>query len=110
MSAVAFDTLKLAKRLEQAGFSRDQASGAAEALADTFTTELATKRDVQELRSEIALGSTALRADIARQIADVRGEIASLRSTTAQWVVGVVFVNALAMLGGLAAVWQLAHH
>lgn len=57
MNAVLFDTLKLAKRLEEAGFTTAQAQGAAAAIADTFTEDLATKRDLKELEA-------ALRADI----------------------------------------------
>ena len=41
MTAPAIDTLKLAERLHGAGFTRKQASGATEALADTLTDALA---------------------------------------------------------------------
>ena len=101
MNVVAFDTLKLARRLEQAGFSRDQARRAAEALADTFSGELATKGDLTELRTE-------LRADISRLGSDLRTEISNLRWTTAQWIVSAVFINVVTVLGAVAAVWQLA--
>ncbi len=38
MATIAFDTLKPARRLEAAGFGRDQTAGAAEALAETAVT------------------------------------------------------------------------
>ncbi len=47
MTAVTFDILKLARRLEGAGFTRAQADGAAEAVADSFSNEIATKKDEQ---------------------------------------------------------------
>lgn len=116
MNAVAFDTLKLARRLEQAGFSREQAGGAAEALAETFSGELATKTDlvgvraeIGEFRADMRTEMAELRADIAKLGGDLRGEIASVRWNTAQWVVGALFLNAVTVVGGFAAVWQLAH-
>ena len=98
MTAVAFDTLKLARRLESAGFTHDQADGAAAALAETFSAEIATKSDIAELKG-----------DIAKLGGDLRGEIASLRSSTAQWIISAVFINILTVIGAVAAVWQLAH-
>lgn len=54
-----FDTPKLARLLESAGFTRDQATGAAEALADAMHgAEIATKPDLErlELRLTIRFG------------------------------------------------------
>ena len=48
MNAVPFDTLKMAQRLEAAGFAAPQAAGASEALAEAITgSDLATKRGLQ---------------------------------------------------------------
>jgi outer membrane protein TolC len=105
MTAVAFDTRKLARRLESAGFTREQANGAAEALAETFSAELATKADVAELKGDIE----KLRAELKPDIAQLRGEIAALKWNTAQWIISAVLINLLAMIGLVAAVWQLAH-
>lgn len=41
--AVAFDTLKLASRLEASGFDANQARGAASALAEVLGEEMVTK-------------------------------------------------------------------
>ena len=53
MTAVAFDTLKLAEKLHGAGFTRKQASGAAEALsealAESYSSKLATTEAVETL-------------------------------------------------------------
>lgn len=43
MTAVPFDTLKLANKLEQTGFTPDQAKGAAAALAEALGDEMVTK-------------------------------------------------------------------
>ncbi len=65
MTGVAFDTLKLARRLrEQAGFTPEHAEAASEALAEAIGgAELVTKTDLQialrdlEQRLTIKLGS-----------------------------------------------------
>ena len=54
MSNVAFDTLKLSRKLESAGFTRDQAVGAAEALAETMDDNVATKSDLREVKNELS--------------------------------------------------------
>ena len=109
MTAVAFDTLKLARRLESAGFTHDQADGAAAALAETFSAEIATRSDIAGVQGEIAALRTEIKGDIAKLGGDLRGKIASLRSSTAQWIISAVFINILTVIGAVAAVWQLAH-
>jgi len=61
MTAVTFDTLKLSRKLESAGFTHDQAVGAAEALADTFSDGIATQADIADLKQDIG----TLKGDIA---------------------------------------------
>lgn len=102
VATVAFDTLKLARRLQSAGFSREQADGTAEALAETLVGEIATKSDLAELRVE-------LRSDIAELKAELKGDIANLRTDMAKWIISAVFVNILSLLGVVAVIWQLAH-
>ncbi len=55
MSTVTFDTLKLSRKLESAGFTHEQAVGAAEALADTLVDFVATKHDIELLRHDIEI-------------------------------------------------------
>jgi hypothetical protein len=51
-----FDTLKLARRFEAAGFDPKQAGDMAEAIAEAATSaELATKRDLGELGKDLKL-------------------------------------------------------
>ena len=65
MTAVTFDTLKLARRLEGAGFTRAQADGAAEALADSLSNEIATKSDIVAVSAEISELRTEMRTSFA---------------------------------------------
>ena len=76
MGAVPFDTLKLARRLETAGFPPKQAGDTAEALAEAMSgARLATADDIALVRTEIA----ALRTEFKAEIAAVRAEIELLR-------------------------------
>ncbi len=78
MAAIAtFDTLKLARRLREAGMPAAQAEAIAEAeaevLGDFVLSHLATKGDVAEIKTEIA----DLRSDIAEVRAELKEDIAS---------------------------------
>lgn len=117
VNAVVFDTLKLAKRLESAGFTREQASGAAEALAEGLTGDLATKADLAAVRAEIA----SLKSEVASLKSELRGEIAALRIemdgrfarlggelrsemaamqlSLVRWIVGAVVLNVASIAG-----------
>ncbi|KAF0112771.1 MAG: hypothetical protein FD149_2356 [Rhodospirillaceae bacterium] len=71
-TAVAFDTLKLARRLEAAGFEHKQAADMAEAMA---VAELATKADIERLAS-------ATKADLAAARAETKADIERLEAST----------------------------
>jgi Skp family chaperone for outer membrane proteins len=75
MTVAIFDTLKLARRLQTAGMPADQASGLAEALSETMTTELATKSDLKELRSWATAEIAALRGEMQAEFAKLREEM-----------------------------------
>jgi len=105
--AVAFDTLKLARRLEAAGFSTQQAQDTAEALGEVLTTGLATQADLQALGSEIDALRVATQADIQGLRGEIReaelrlrGEINARRAELIKWTVGVGIAAVLA-IGGM---------
>ena len=52
MSATTFDTLTYAKKLREAGFTEQQAEAQAEALKAVVDDNLATKRDIELVRSD----------------------------------------------------------
>jgi predicted phage-related endonuclease len=54
MSAIAFDTLKFANRLKEAGFTEQQAEALAHAEAEFIEQNLATKRDIADIKRDIA--------------------------------------------------------
>lgn len=81
MSAVTFDTLKFAKKLESAGMPARQAEAEALALQDALAeSELATKQDVSELRHELRETRT-----------EINGKLALL-----QWMLAAVLALAIA--------------
>ena len=61
--AVPFDTLRLARRLEAAGFSPQQAGDMAEAIAEAIST-LATKADLAALEARIDAKLEILKRDM----------------------------------------------
>ena len=76
MNAVPFDTLRMARRLEEAGFPGPQAAGASEALAEALVgADLATKGDMAALQIAVKADVTALRAELKGDIAALRAEV-----------------------------------
>jgi hypothetical protein len=96
MTTITFDTLKLARKLEAAGFPQKQAADTAEALAESLgeVSDLATKADMAALRSDMAELKAELKADMAELRAEIRGEL----NTQLRWIVGTIIgVAALAV-------------
>lgn len=52
MTTVLFDTLALSRKLAEAGFTREQADGAAQALAESFRDDLVTKEHLDARLAE----------------------------------------------------------
>jgi hypothetical protein len=71
MSAMVFDTLKLAKRLEEAGPATALAQGTA--IADIFREDLATRQD-------LTISETAIRRDLKESETALRAELQSFRA------------------------------
>jgi hypothetical protein len=91
--SVAFDTLKLAQRLEAAGFPAKQAQDMASAIADTIVETVVT-RDYLDLRL------TELRGDTNTNLAELKADMM-------RWMFGAVGLQTLAILGGVAALFKL---
>jgi hypothetical protein len=89
MSSVAFDTLKLAQRLEAAGFPPKQAQDMASAISETIIDTVVT-REYLDLR-----------------LGEIRVELAGLKAEMLKWMFGAVGLQTLAILGGVAALFRL---
>ena len=65
MNTVTFDTLAIVKNLQAKGFPPEQAEGITDALKDALTVaEIATKRDIRELRLEFKAEIAPLKSGI----------------------------------------------
>lgn len=53
MATIPFDTLDFTRQLKAGGFTAEQAETMADALKTGAMTELATKRDIQDVRTEL---------------------------------------------------------
>ena len=83
MGKVAFDTLKLAQKLEAAGFPHAQATGAAEAIAETVGEAVVT-RDHLDVR-------------LAELTVKLEARLSEVRLDLVRWMVGL-FLGQTAML------------
>lgn len=83
MTTIAFDTLKLARKLEAAGFPPKQAGDTGGALAESLAevTGLATKDDLAQLEARL------------------RAEIEAIKAKILKWLFG----TALAQVGAIVA-------
>ena len=83
--AAPFDTLKLARALrDKAGFSQEHAEATADALVEVISGQVATKQDLRdvaaELRAEIAALRSELHSGIGALQTELRSEVTSLRA------------------------------
>jgi hypothetical protein len=89
MTTVPFDTLKFATKLEQSGFTPEQAKGATAAFADATGEQLATKTDLESLATKMDVKDTELRIVL--------------------WVFGAVGFQTLIYVGAILALFRFGH-
>ncbi len=96
MSA-SFDTLKFDQRLEQTGINPEQAAAFAEAQREALDAlldgRLASKADIDVLRSELDVLRSEFRAEIDILRSDFQGKF-----NLPSWMVGISLVISLTML------------
>ncbi|MCS7045325.1 MAG: CCDC90 family protein, partial [Gemmataceae bacterium] len=79
---IAFDTLKYAKHLRQAGFTPEQAEGHAAALLEALqssTQELATQHSVDQFRQETKTEFVTVRQEIDQLRQETKAEFVAVR-------------------------------
>jgi hypothetical protein len=102
LPVMAIDTLQVAKRLREAGFTEPQAEALIAAVqAGTKGADLATKRDIAELRTAIREAELRLEAKIEAIKADILNRVFGL-------ILGTLVVNIVAIVGAMFAVAKLA--
>jgi len=94
MTAITFDTLKYAERLEAGGFSHQQAKAESQALADVLSSSgVASARDIERLEGKIDLLRTDLDAKITLLRSDLTGKFALL-----QWMLGLMLAGTASLV------------
>jgi hypothetical protein len=128
MSAIAFDTLKPAQRLEAAGLPPKQAQDIASALAETIGDAVVNREYLDlrlgemrsesglrlgELRSELELRLGEMRAALALRLGEIRAtmaiktELAEAKGEVLKSMFGADGLQTHAILGGVAALFRL---
>jgi DNA-binding transcriptional MerR regulator len=112
---MAIDTLRIAKRLREAGFTDPQAEAVVSAVQEAAEgAEFATKRDVDELRAELKADIREAELRIETKIEALRSDIqvikAGILSRVFGQILGALIVNIIAMIGAVFAVAKLLGH
>jgi DNA-binding transcriptional MerR regulator len=105
---MVIDTLKMAKRLRDAGFSEPQAEAMVASVREAAqSADLATKRDLEAaiaaLRSELREAELRLEAKIEALKADILSRVFAL-------ILGALVVNIIAIVGAMFGVAKLLGH
>ena len=93
-----FDTLKIAKRLEAANLSAEQAEAIATSIAEVASSELVTKADLQEVETRLNDKIIGVRIDLIDRIESVTDRINAVRDRVSWTVIGVGILTWLLQL------------
>jgi hypothetical protein len=130
---MAIDTLKIAKRLREAGFTDPQAEAVVASVQEAAEgAEFATRRDLDEVRAELKADIAGLRSELREtelrleakleairsemlaMKADIRSDMlamkADIMNRVFSLILGALVVNIVAMIGGVFAVAKLVGH
>lgn len=80
MTAIAFDTLRFAKRLKEAGFTEQQAEALAIAEAELIADNLATKRDLKDLEGVLQRDLAQIEAGLKREIKTLDAKVEQIHA------------------------------
>ena len=109
---MAIDTLKVAKRLREAGFTEPQAEAVIAAVQEgTEGADLATKLDIAELRTELKAEIADLRSELRQAELRLEAKIEVIKADILKRVLGLILgtlvVNIIAIAGAMFAVAKL---
>ena len=112
--AGAFDTLKLADRLEAAGMPTQQAKGVAAALAERATANLVTREYLDLRLGEIRTEIGSIRAEIGSIRGEItftatKAELAEAKAEILRWIIGTIDFQTIVIIGAVAALIRLLH-
>jgi hypothetical protein len=99
MNSVAFDTLKLAQRLETAGLAPKMAQDIAGAIAETIGDAGITREHLDVALSDMRVELDLRQGETRAKLAELQGELKLL--------LGAIALQTLAILGGVAVLFRL---
>ncbi|UOD30369.1 DUF1640 domain-containing protein [Massilia violaceinigra] len=100
MPAIPFDTLKMADRLERAGFSNEQAKVQAAMLAEIIGAEDASIVERFSSKQDLSRELTEIRSSIEKLDAKIDRTVSEAKAELVRWVVGVGLLQ-MALIAGL---------
>ncbi|MEX3959152.1 hypothetical protein [Trinickia sp. EG282A] len=92
MTAIVFDTLAYAEKLEAAGFTHEQAKGQAHALREIIDDQIATKQDLAALDASVSTRIAALDASVSARLSETKAELI-------KWYIGTMFAMTALVVG-----------
>ena len=112
---MTIDTLRVAKRLREAGFTEPQAEAVIAAVQEgTEGAEFATKAGIAGVRAEIAALRAELKAEIREAELRLEAKIEAIKADILNRIFGLILgtlvVNIVAIVGAMFAVAKLMGH
>ena len=99
MNSVAFDTLKLAQRLETAGLAPKMAQDIAGAIAETLGDASITREQLDIALSDLRVELDLSQGETRSKLSEVQGELRLL--------LGAIGLQTLVIIGGVALLFRL---
>jgi chromosome segregation ATPase len=107
-----FDTHASVKKLKEAGFTEQQAEAQVEVISEVLQSNLATKLDIAELKSELKSDIAELKSELKSDVAELKTEIAVVRTeiermgrVIVMWNVGTLIAVASIVFAIMRYTW-----
>ncbi|UHC16527.1 DUF1640 domain-containing protein [Methylobacterium currus] len=110
MTAVAFDILRFVRTLrDKAKMSPEQAEGLAEAIAEAIQADLATKSDIESLKTDIETLKITTRSDPREAELRLEAKVEATKSDIFKWMIGSIGCQAVVIVGAIVALSRITH-
>jgi hypothetical protein len=104
MTIPAFDTLRIAQALRDAGFDNGQAEAIVAAIQQSLGENVATKSDLMELRTLMEAGFAEMRTELRGEF---RAEMGAMEARLVRWFAGLLIMTALGTVTATVALVKL---
>ena len=113
------DRLTLANAIEDAGIERAKAERVASAIVDIIHDSVATKSDIQLLRSDLKSDVHQVRSDLKSDVHQLRGDLAVFATKAdlaeakveiLKWMVSAIGIQTVVIIGAVIALVRVVPH